>query len=69
MSAPGKPPLDPQCLGIATVFPGRRSDSTSASDTKSCRPLELLGTESREPVRGKDASVIWAALFPALAVK
>lgn len=28
--------------------------------------LELLGTESREPVRGKDAAEIWAAVFPAL---
>jgi hypothetical protein len=30
--------------------------------------LELLGTESREPVRGHDAALIWAAVFPALAV-
>ena len=30
--------------------------------------LELLETESREPVRGEDAAVIWAAVFPALAV-
>jgi len=30
--------------------------------------LELLGTESREPVRGADAAAIWAALFPAMAV-
>ncbi len=29
--------------------------------------LELLETESREPVRGKDAAAIWAAVFPALA--
>ncbi len=29
--------------------------------------LELLGTESREPVRGPDATQIWAAVFPALA--
>lgn len=29
--------------------------------------LELLGTESREPVRGKDAAEIWSAAFPALA--
>jgi hypothetical protein len=29
--------------------------------------LELLGTESREPVRGKEAAAIWAATFPALA--
>lgn len=31
--------------------------------------LELLGTESREPVRGKEAAAIWAATFPALAAK
>jgi hypothetical protein len=29
--------------------------------------LELLETESREPVRGKEAAAIWAAAFPALA--
>src|SRR3984893_8320675 len=28
--------------------------------------LELWGTESREPVRGKEAAAIWAATFPAL---
>ncbi|MFI5058750.1 MAG: hypothetical protein ACHQLQ_11240 [Candidatus Acidiferrales bacterium] len=28
--------------------------------------LELLETESREPVKGKEAAEIWAALFPAL---
>ena len=29
--------------------------------------LELIGTESREPVRGEEAASIWAAVFPALA--
>lgn len=29
--------------------------------------LELLGTESREPVRGADAAQIWSATFPVLA--
>jgi hypothetical protein len=29
--------------------------------------LELLETESREPVKGQEAAVIWAAVFPALA--
>jgi hypothetical protein len=28
--------------------------------------LELLETENREPVRGKEASEIWSAVFPAL---
>jgi len=29
--------------------------------------LQLLETESREPVRGKEAAELWAAVFPALA--
>ena len=29
--------------------------------------LELVETENREPVRGKDAAAIWSAVFPALA--
>jgi hypothetical protein len=28
--------------------------------------LELLETENREPVKGKEAAAIWAAVFPAL---
>jgi len=66
MSAPGKPPLDPRCFGIAAVFLDVEALDLGA-EIKAVG-LELLGTESREPVRGKDASVIWAALFPALAV-
>jgi len=30
--------------------------------------LELVGTENREPVRGKEAAEIWSAVFPALVV-
>jgi hypothetical protein len=29
--------------------------------------LELVETENREPVRGKDAAAIWSVVFPALA--
>jgi hypothetical protein len=36
------------------------------TDTKAVG-LDLLGTESREPVRGPDAAKIWSAAFPALA--
>jgi hypothetical protein len=52
---PELPPfsLDVQALNLGT-------------DTKSVG-LELLGTESREPVRGTDAAKIWSAVFPALA--
>jgi len=31
--------------------------------------LELIETESREPVQGEEAAAIWAAAFPALAGK
>ena len=31
--------------------------------------MELLETESREPVRGKEAARVWGAAIPALAVK
>jgi hypothetical protein len=31
--------------------------------------LELVETENREPVRGKQASEIWSAIFPALALE
>src|SRR5258707_5020351 len=36
------------------------------SDTKAVG-LELIETESREPLRGEEAASIWAAVFPALA--
>jgi hypothetical protein len=54
-AVPQLPPfsLDVQALNLGT-------------DTKSVG-LELLGTESREPVRGPDAAKIWSAVFPALA--
>ena len=31
--------------------------------------MELLETESREPVRGRQASLIWGSALPALAAK
>ena len=38
------------------------------TDTKAVG-LELIETESREPLRGSEAARIWAALFPSLAAK
>ena len=65
MSATGSPPpgagaleLPPFSLDVESLDLG--------SDVKAVG-LELLGTESREPVRGKEAAAIWAAVFPALA--
>jgi hypothetical protein len=65
MSAPGKPTLDPSALELPPFSLDVEALDLGA-DVKAVG-LELLETESREPVRGKDAALIWAAVFPALA--
>jgi hypothetical protein len=65
MSAPGKPPLDPSALELPP-FSLDVETLDLGSDVKAVG-LELLETENREPVRGKDAALIWAAVFPPLA--
>jgi hypothetical protein len=65
MSAPGRPPLDPSALELPPFSLDVEALDLGA-DVKAVG-LELLETESREPVRGKDAALIWAAVFPALA--
>jgi hypothetical protein len=65
MSAPGKPPLDPSALELPP-FSLDVEGLDLGSEIKAVG-LELLETENREPVRGKDAALIWAAIFPALA--
>lgn len=65
MSAPGKPPLDPSALELPP-FSLDVEALDLGPDVKAVG-LELLETENREPVRGKDAAPIWAAIFQALA--
>jgi hypothetical protein len=64
MSAAGNAPLSggplelpPFSLDVEALDLG--ADTTAVG-------LELLDTESREPVKGKEAATIWAAVFPAL---
>jgi hypothetical protein len=59
-SAAGSGPLElpPFSLDVQALDLGR--------DVKAVG-LELVETENREPVRGKDAAEIWSAVFPALA--
>jgi hypothetical protein len=52
------PDLPPYSLDVQAMDLG--------SDIKAVG-LELIGTESREPVRGEEAASIWAAVIPALA--
>jgi len=59
---PGAPPdaldLPPYSLDVETLELGPGVKAVG---------LELVETENREPVRGKQAAEIWSALFPALA--
>jgi len=52
------PDLPPYSLDVQAMDLG--------ADTKAVG-LELIETESREPVRGEEAAAIWARAFPALA--
>jgi len=51
------PDLPPYSLDVQAMDLG--------SDTKAVG-LELIETESREPLRGEEAAPFWAAVFPAL---
>ena len=59
MSAPGKPPLDPSALELPPFSLDVEALDLGA-DTKAVG-LELLGTESREPVRGPNDGCIFSA--------
>jgi len=65
LSTPGNASLDPAALDLPPFSLDVETLDLGA-EIKAVG-LELLGTESREPVRGKEAAAIWAATFPALA--
>ena len=65
MSATGNSPVDPGALDLPPY--SMDVEKLDLGNETQAVGLELLGTESREPVRGKDAAAIWAAAIPALA--
>ena len=65
MSTPGRPPLDPDALELPPF--SMDVEPLDLGPGAKAVGLELLETENREPVRGKQAARIWAAVFPALA--
>jgi len=52
------PDLPPYSLDVQAMDLGAETKAVG---------LELIETESREPVQGEEAAAIWAAVFPALA--
>jgi hypothetical protein len=54
------PDLPPYSLDVQAMDLGAETKAVG---------LELIETESREPVQGEDAAAMWAAAFPALAGK
>jgi hypothetical protein len=65
MSATGNAPVDPGALKLPPY--SMDVETLDLGTGTKAVGLELLETESREPVKGKDAAAIWAAAFPALA--
>jgi hypothetical protein len=65
MNATGNAPVDPAALDLPPY--SMDVEKLDLGNETQAVGLELLGTESREPVRGKDAAAIWAAAIPALA--
>ena len=65
MSATGNAPVDPGALDLPPY--SMDVEKLDLGTETQAVGLELLETESRDPVKGKDAAAIWAAAFPALA--
>ena len=62
MSATGNAPVDPGALNLPPYSIDVETLDLGA-EIKAVG-LELLETESREPVKGKEAAAIWAAALP-----
>jgi hypothetical protein len=54
------PDLPPYSLDVQAMDLGSNTNAVG---------LELIETESREPLRGEEAAAIWAAVFPVLAAE
>ena len=65
MSATGNAPVDPGALDLPPY--SMDVETLDLGTGTQAVGLELLETESREPVKGKEAAAIWAAALPALA--
>lgn len=65
MSATGNASVDPEALKLPPY--SMDVETLDLGSEIQAVGLELLETENREPVRGKDAAGIWAAAIPALA--
>ena len=65
MSTPGRPHLDPDAMELPPF--SMDVESLDLGPGVKAVGLELVETEKREPLRGKEAARIWAAVFPALA--
>jgi hypothetical protein len=65
MSATGNAPVDPGALDLPPY--SLDVETLDLGTGTQAVGLELLETESREPVKGKEAAAIWAAALPALA--
>jgi len=65
MNATGNAPVDPGALDLPPY--SLDVETLDLGAEVQAVGLELIETENREPVKGKEAAAIWAAAFPALA--
>jgi hypothetical protein len=63
MNATGNAPVDPGALDLPPY--SLDVETLDLGAEVQAVGLELIETENREPVKGKEAAAIWAAAFPA----